>query len=98
MQSAVTAACARALEIVGGMAETDVKAVTPVDTGNLRNSISHRTDGSTEVEIGTSVEYAPYVELGARGRDGRHYLRDGIMNNTDKYRRVIEQELRNLEA
>lgn len=34
-----------------------------VDTGNLRNSITHSVDKHS-VTIGSAVEYAPYVELG----------------------------------
>ena len=46
----------RALEICGGKAESYAKELCPVDTGNLRNSITHQQyDDKTEV-IGTSVE------------------------------------------
>lgn len=34
-----------------------------IDTGRLRNSISHASQGN-DVYIGTNVEYAPWVELG----------------------------------
>ena len=52
---------ARALEIIGGKAETYAKLLAPVDTGNLRNSITHQQlDEDTEI-IGTNVHYAPYV-------------------------------------
>lgn len=55
----------RALERCGMQAEGYAKDLTPVDTGNLRNSISHRVDESDkEVYIGTNAEYAAYVELG----------------------------------
>ena len=61
----------RALEICGGMAETYAKQLCPVDTGRLRNSITHvQTDESTEV-IGTNVTYAPFVELGHHQEPGR---------------------------
>ena len=36
-------AVARALMIIGGKAEGYVKALTPVDTGRLRNSITYKT-------------------------------------------------------
>ena len=56
---------ARAMEIVGGMAESNAKELCPVDTGNLRNSISHALeDNGHTVVIGSGVTYAPYVELG----------------------------------
>lgn len=55
----------RALERCGSQAEGYAKDLAPVDTGNLRNSISHRVDdGEPAVYIGTNVSYAPYVELG----------------------------------
>lgn len=37
----------RALEIIGGNAETYAKALCPVDTGLLRNSITHVAGGAT---------------------------------------------------
>lgn len=66
----------RALMIIGMKAEKYAKALCPVGTpestgikgyrgGTLRNSITFnvRSDDK-EVDIGSNVEYAPYVELG----------------------------------
>ena len=54
--------------------ESAAKPLVPVDTGNLKGSITHRVDGD-EAKIGTNVEYAPYVEYGtgryAEGGGGR---------------------------
>lgn len=59
------AACLRALEKCGLTAEGYAKKEVPVDTGNLRNSITHRVDeAEPSVFIGTNNEYAAYVELG----------------------------------
>lgn len=53
-----------ALEGVGIQAEGYAKRLTPVDTGRLRNSITHTVRGD-DVYIGTNVQpYAVYVELG----------------------------------
>ena len=73
---ALKAAALRALERCGLQAEGYAKDLTPVDTGNLRNSITHQvSEDGREVYIGTNVEYAPYVELGtgiyAEGGGGR---------------------------
>ncbi len=62
--SALDAAVARALEMIGGRAETHAKELCPVDTGNLRNSITHQVASEDTVAIGSNVHYAPYVELG----------------------------------
>lgn len=55
----------RALERCGEQAEGYAKDLAPVDTGNLRNSISHTVDEDEPAAyIGSNVEYAAYVELG----------------------------------
>ena len=55
----------RGLEKVGLVAEGYAKKMCPVDTGNLRNSISHTVDEQEPAAIiGTNNEYAPYVEFG----------------------------------
>ena len=49
-----------ALTAIGATAETYAKQETPVDTGRLRNSISHTVDGEAAY-IGSNVEYAAFV-------------------------------------
>lgn len=57
----------KALEMIGmqaeGYAKDNLTAAGRVDTGNLRNSITHEVDGNS-VAIGTNVEYAVYHEIG----------------------------------
>lgn len=54
----------RALEECGMVAEGHAVKLVPVDTGNLRNSISHTVDeDEPAVYIGSNTSYAPYVEL-----------------------------------
>lgn len=56
---------AKALEQCGLLGENYAKKNCPVDTGALRNSISHKVVLSEEAAyIGTNQEYGPYVELG----------------------------------
>lgn len=45
------------------MVEADAKLNCPVDTGQLRQSITHNV-GDNFAEIGTNYSYAPYVEYG----------------------------------
>ena len=62
--SAFQEAAVRALEKCGLTAEGYAKKLCPVDTGNLRNSISNKVDTEEPAAyIGTNVSYAPYVEL-----------------------------------
>ena len=84
----------RGLEAIGLTAEGHAKNETPVDTGRLRNSINHATDDEAAY-IGTNVEYAPYVELGARGRKGVHMLQRSATEHTDEYKRLMEDSMKN---
>lgn len=55
----------RTLEDWGGFAEGVAEKLCPVDTGNLRNSISHVVELPDHcVEMGTNIEYAVFVEYG----------------------------------
>lgn len=60
------AACQRALEKCGLVAEGYAKELCPVDTGNLRNSITHTVadNGERAAYVGTNSEYGVYVECG----------------------------------
>lgn len=72
-------ACLRALERCGSQAEGYAKDLVPVDTGNLRNSISHKVDsGEPAAYIGTNSEYAAYVEFGT----GQHSTTGGGTTKT----------------
>lgn len=100
--AALDKALARALEKVGQVAEGYAKRLCPVDTGRLRNSITHQLRGSKEVIIGTNVEYAPYVELGHKTKggktvDGVHFLKKAATEHTAVYKTIIESELTNAE-
>ena len=53
----------RGLETCGLVAEGYAKKLAPVDTGNLRNSITHTVDGDV-LSVGSNIPYAAYVELG----------------------------------
>ena len=54
---------AKGLEKACLVVERSAKNEAPVRTGNLRSSITHKVSG-TEGTIGTSLDYAPYVEIG----------------------------------
>ena len=91
--AALESAKKRGLEAIGLTAEGHAKKETPVDTGRLRNSISHANDDEAAY-IGTNVEYAPYVELGARGRKGKHMLQRAATEHTDEYKRIMEDAMK----
>ena len=92
--SAMEKVIKRGLEAIGLTAEGHAKKETPVDTGRLRNSISHAVEDRAAY-IGTNVEYAPYVELGAQGRKPVHMLKRAATEHTDEYKRLMEDSMKN---
>ena len=92
---ALGTAIARALEAIGIEAESDAANLCPVDTGRLRNSITHTIDADEQVAIvGTNTFYAPFVHNGVHGRKGQPFLTDAVTQNADKYRRIAEAALK----
>ena len=84
----------RALEEIGLAAEGYAKRACPVDTGNLRNSITHAVEGSEDaVYVGTNVEYAPYVEMGTRRTAAQPFLRPAATEHGSTYRSILKRNL-----
>ena len=85
------------LEKIGQAGENNAKfeitALGAIDTGNLRNSISHTDDGEYAY-IGTNVEYAPYVEMGTVKMQERPFLRNAVLNHQNEYKQIFEEELK----
>lgn len=89
-------ATAKALEEIGLAAEGYAKRLCPVDTGRLRNSITHVTSyGAKAVYIGTNVEYARYVEYGTRKQKPQPYLRPAAADHQETYRSILKRNLEN---
>lgn len=93
MEQAAFSQIERALEHVGLLMERNAKLGCPVDTGRLRNSITHTNDKNTAY-VGTNVEYAPYVEMGTVNTGAQPYLKPAVVNHLHEYEQVIEQELK----
>lgn len=80
----------RALEKCGlfaeGAAKGNLTKNKSVDTGALRNSVTHEVDlHSKQAVVGSNLRYAPYVELGTGqyapgGRDTPWVYKDGKGN------------------
>lgn len=84
----------RAGEAIGLTAETYAKRDTPVDTGNLRNSITYSNNGKVVI-IGTNVKYAPHIELGHKNYVGKRMLYKAASQHTDEYKNIIKSSLEN---
>lgn len=96
IQDAINHAVAAALEEIGLAAERFAKRACPVDTGRLRNSITHVLNMDEEsVYIGTNVEYASYVENGTSKRGGVYFLRGAAQDHGSYYRGIMKKHLEN---
>ena len=88
----------KALEEIGLLAEGHVIGYITshhiVDTGRLRNSITHTIDNDEQCAIvGTATEYAAYVHEGVRGKPGRPFLTAPVQQHKDDYRDVLKKHL-----
>lgn len=95
--SAMKKQAALAFESIGQEAEGYAKEDCPVDTGRLRDSISHVYENDEQAAyIGTNVEYGVYVEYGdyAHTTGKKHFLRDAAANHADHYKAVLEAALK----
>lgn len=93
---ALGTAIARALEAIGIEAESDAAHLCPVDTGRLRNSITHTIDADEKVAIvGSNVSYSIPVHQGHHGKPGQPFLTDAVTQNAGKYRGIFEAGLKN---
>lgn len=92
-KQATAEAVARALEAVGIQAEGYAKLELEnnprrIDTGNLRNSITHTVNGN-EAYIGTNVEYGIYVHEGTVKMKPNRFLKNAVQKNKDEYVAMI---------
>ena len=55
--------------------EGRAKMKAPIRTGTLKSSIRTWWEGPLTICVGTSLHYAPYVELGTRYMAARPYLK-----------------------
>lgn len=88
----------KALTEIGIEAEKHAKEIITekgaVDTGRLRNSITHQV-GETDnkepcVYIGTNVSYAPWVEGGTSRMKERPFIRPAVEDFGEEYKKIVE--------
>lgn len=97
---AINRALAAGLEEVGlaaeGFAKGNLTRNHSVDTGRLRNSVTHVIDmGESAVYVGTNVEYGPYVELGTSRSAAKPYLEPAASGHGGFYRDILKKHLEN---
>lgn len=94
----------QALEAIGQAAEshavdevTELVYDTPESpnykrTGNLRQSITHSEPNMVGkyVDVGSRVEYAPYVEFGTRKMKPRPFLKNAVTKYKTEYEALVK--------
>lgn len=74
--------------------DAEAKKKAPVDTGNLRASITMEVDG-LEATVGTNVEYAPFIEFGTSRQQAQPFMtpaKQKVENQVDK---ILITEVKN---
>jgi len=80
------------------MVERDAKIKVPVDTGRLRQSITHQDENfgsqNPAVKVGTNVDYAPHIEYGTSKQSAKPFLRPAFEENKQKILKEIAKAMR----
>lgn len=79
----------RAMNDIGQRIVDHAKAIVPVQTGRLKNSIDYSLESDT-LSVGSDVEYAATVELGGPRRRAQPYIRPAVEDHTEEYKQVME--------
>lgn len=90
----ITTAMGVGVEAACLFVEGEAKKKTPIDTGLLRNSITHATTEQGDKAIGyvgTNVEYAPFQEFGTKKMKPQPFLTPAVNENRTKIRDIIKR-------
>jgi HK97 gp10 family phage protein len=92
----IGAAASAALRKTALDIEADAKQLAPVDTGNLRNSISSDITGdgrhgAMSAEIGPTAEYGVYQEYGTSTQPGQPFLSPAYDRRIGPYSEALAQ-------
>lgn len=93
--AALKSAIKKSLQECGNLVENEAALRCPVDTGRLRNSLTHKLSGDNKVEIGSDVEYAGYVELGtSKNPRPKKYLRPALEDCISDVGKIFNSNLK----
>lgn len=96
IKNASIEAIEKALTEIGMTCETYAKRDCPVDTGNLRNSISYDVNESKKyVEIGTAVTYGKFQETGTSRMRAQPFLKPAATEHSEEYKSIVARNMKN---
>lgn len=83
--------------------ETTYSGTTGSKTGRAGGSGSYNgtapddPENKIAVYVGSNVDYGVYVEEGTRKQAGTHDIKNGIADNLNEYKKIMEKTLKNSE-
>ena len=84
----------RGLTAAAIIVESDAKLRSPIDSGTLMGSIAKGKVVNSSIQIGTNIEYAPYVEYGTSRMAAQPYLTPALIENKAKIQKVFESQIK----
>lgn len=76
---------------------SEYKSIDGSVTGTYTGTAEENQDGMPSVYIGSNVKYRVYIETGTKTIPAVHYLSNAVQENTEKYKRVTETMLSQIE-
>jgi len=76
--------------------EREAKLNCPVDTSNLKNSIHAKPIDETSAQVGTNIEYAPYVNYGTIHMSARPFFTNAVNSVEDEFKSKIQQAVKSI--
>jgi len=73
--------------------ESEAKRRCPVDTGNLRSSITPVVESWAAGYVGTNVQYAPFVEYGTKHMAAQPYLEPAFIEGKRRAKDIFEKAM-----
>jgi HK97 gp10 family phage protein len=94
---AIENAIQKSLIASGILVEAQTKLLTPVRTGNLRNSYVYKVDNYKKTTfVGTNVEYAQIVEFGSSRRRAKPHLSKAFILSKNNVIEIFSRYLRSI--
>lgn len=87
--SKIRAALWEAVKLV----EAEAKSISPVDTGNMKNSIYSEVDGSIGKVI-SPAEYSSYVEYGTVRSQAQPFMRPALFGHKNDIKNLFLEAFR----
>ena len=75
------------------MIEAEAKRLCPVDTGNLRSSITPEVLSWAEGYVGTNVNYAPWVEYGTVRTPAQPFMEPAFLFGKKASKKIFGQAI-----